>query len=177
MNPREPEVAAALADPEVARTYLETLRWPDGLAVCPGCSVKGRSRRLAHQPGSQSRPGLWKCGACRKQFTVTVNTLCQGSHVALNKWLMAVRLFCQSRHDPTAREIQDVLGVTYKSAWFMKDRFRYAMTEWNWRPKQIEAAMAQLLSIQPAHRQENALEKRIALNERRRELRAPVVIS
>ena len=61
---------------ESARTYLESLLWPDGL-VCPHC----RSKKATRVTGETGRPGLLMCNACRKQFTVTVGTIFEDSHI------------------------------------------------------------------------------------------------
>jgi len=87
----------AKLDADQAREHLEQLRWPNGVA-CPHCgSVE--AYKLKGKPESKQpvRKGVYKCKHCRKQFTVTVGTLFEGSHVALNKWLMAVFLMCSSK--------------------------------------------------------------------------------
>ncbi len=71
-----------------ARMYIEKLRWPNG-PVCPHCGGV-EPYRITAKPGSKTRDGLYKCKACRKQFTVTVGTIFEDSHIPLNKWLMAI---------------------------------------------------------------------------------------
>jgi transposase-like protein len=121
---------------EKAREYLEQLLWPNG-AVCPHCGLVGKSYRLAPQEGGKShvRPGVWKCGVCRKQFTVKVGTIFEDSHIPLQKWLLAIHLVCSSKKGISAHQLHRMLGVTYKSAWFMAHRIRYAMTEMGMLPK------------------------------------------
>ena len=112
-----------------ARGYIESLRWPNG-PVCPRCgSVK--TYRLIPKEGSKhpGRPGLLKCGDCRKQFTVTVGTIFEDSHIPLAKWLLAIHLMCSSKKGISAHQLHRELGMTYKSAWFMAHRVRYAMTQ------------------------------------------------
>jgi transposase-like protein len=111
-----------------AREKLEALRWPQG-AVCPKCGTVGEAYRLTPKPGSSTRKGLWKCRACRSQFTVTVGTIFEDSHIPLSKWLLAVHLLCASKKGMSAHQLHRMLGVTYKSAWFMAHRIRYAMTQ------------------------------------------------
>lgn len=106
-----------------AREYLEALRWLNG-AVCPHCGVVGDHYALK---GSAHRPGLWKCKDCRKQFSVTVGTVFERSKIPLNKWLLAVHLMCASKKAISSHQIHRMLGVTYKSAWFMTHRIREAM--------------------------------------------------
>lgn len=108
-----------------AREHLESLRWPTG-AVCPHC---GGDQKIYAIKGKAARPGLYKCGGCRKQFTVTVGTVFEGSKIPLNKWLMAVHLMCASKKGISSHQLHRMLGVTYKTAWFMSHRIREAMKE------------------------------------------------
>ena len=127
------DIAKSYHDEDSARAFLESERWPDGKAACPKCGEIGRSYRLQPKEGSKSavRKGVWKCGACRKQFTVTVGTIFEDSHIPLNKWLMAIHLLCSSKKGMSAHQLHRMLGVTYKSAWFMAHRIRYAMAHLN----------------------------------------------
>ena len=111
------------ADVDKARDYLESIRWPDGV-ICPHCGVEGAYRLM----GESTRKGLCKCRKCRRQFTVTVGTIFQGSHIPLNKWLYAIYLMCESKKSISANQIHRDLGITYKSAWFMAHRIREAMS-------------------------------------------------
>ena len=110
-----------------ARKHLEAVRWPDG-AVCPHCGCIDRSYRIR---GKTARKGLWACGDCRSQFTVTVGTLFERSKVPLHKWLLAVHLISSSKKGMSAHQMHRMLGVTYKTAWFMAHRIREAMREKN----------------------------------------------
>lgn len=118
------------SDPEAARAFLEAQRWPDG-PVCPFCGLIGEAYKLQAKPNSKSpvRPGVWKCGGCRKQFTVTVGTVFEDSHIPLNTWLLALHLLCSSKKGMSAHQLHRMLGITYKSAWFMAHRIRWAMTQ------------------------------------------------
>jgi transposase-like protein len=107
-----------------AAEYLESVRWPDG-PVCPHC---GESERKPYALKSKTRR-LWKCAACRKQYTVTVGTIFESSHIPLHKWLWAFYLLCSSKKGMSAHQLHRMLGVTYKSAWFMCHRIRYAMEQ------------------------------------------------
>jgi len=117
-------------DADKAREYLEAKRWPDG-PVCPHCGILDEATRLSREEGAKGhgRPGLLNCRACRKQFSVTVGTIFEDSHIPLNKWLMAFHLLCASKKGISAHQLHRMLGVTYKSAWFMAHRIRYAMTQ------------------------------------------------
>lgn len=112
-------------DDDAARAHLEALRWPNG-AVCPHCGGTERNSRLG---GESHRPGLWFCGDCRTQFTVTVGTVFERSKVPLHKWVLATHLICSSKNGISARQLHRILGVTYKTAWFMSHRIREAMTD------------------------------------------------
>lgn len=106
-----------------AREYLEALRWSNGI-VCPHCASVGKHYRLE---GKAHRAGLLKCVDCREQFTVTVGTVFERSKIALNIWLQAVYLLCSSKKGISAKQLERMLGVTYKTAWFMAHRIREAM--------------------------------------------------
>src|SRR5881396_3192293 len=113
----------------MARDLLESLRWPNG-AVCPKCG--GDNPYLLTPKPTSKRPGrkgLWKCRKCRKQFTVTVGTIFEDSHIPIGKWLLAIHLLCASKKGMSAHQLHRMLGLTYKSAWFMAHRIRHAMTK------------------------------------------------
>ncbi len=118
---------ARFQNADAARQHLEQLRWPTG-AICPHCG--GTERNVLLQ-GKATRPGLYFCGDCRTQFTVTVGTVFERSKIALNVWLQAVHLMCASKKGVSAKQIERMLGVTYKTAWFMCHRIREAMTNPN----------------------------------------------
>lgn len=123
--------APEFLDPETARKHLEALRWPHG-PICPHCGSEGKAWTLKkRKEGAKTREGLYRCASyqCRKQFTVTVGTLFEGSKVPLNKWLMAVYLMCASKKGMSAHQLHRMLGVTYKTAWFMGHRIREAMAD------------------------------------------------
>jgi transposase-like protein len=77
--------------------------------------------------GESTRDGLYKCADCRQPFTVTVGTVFERSKIALNVWLQAVYLLCSSKKGMSSHQLHRVLGVTYKTAWFMTHRIREAM--------------------------------------------------
>jgi transposase-like protein len=114
--------------PEAAREYLEKLHWPNG-PVCPHCGEMKRIYAIAANPAKKVRAGLKKCGKCRKQFTVTVGTIFEDSHVPLNMWLIAVYLLCSSKKGMSAHQLHRMLGVTYRTAWFMFHRLRFAVRQ------------------------------------------------
>jgi len=117
--------APMFADEEAARQALEASRWPDG-PVCPHC---GSSGKIAKLETKSVRPGLYYCGNCEKQFSVTIGTVFERSHVPLTKWWLAVHLLSSSKKSMSAHQLHRMLGVTYKTAWFMARRIREAMLD------------------------------------------------
>jgi transposase-like protein len=111
-------------DDDAARAYLEGVRWPNG-PVCPHCKSEDEYRL----EGEAHRKGLLKCGDCRKQYSVTVGTVFERSKIPLSKWLMAAYLLCSSKKGISAHQLSRTLGVTYKTAWFLAHRIRFAMTD------------------------------------------------
>ncbi|MGB7131605.1 MAG: IS1595 family transposase, partial [Candidatus Sulfotelmatobacter sp.] len=122
---------------EKARAFLENLRWPNG-PVCPHC--KGmKAYKLKPKANSKKpvRPGVYKCHDCEQQFTVTVNTIFEDSHILLHKWLYAIHLLCASKKGMSAHQLHRMLEVTYKTAWFMAHRIRYMMSQPSYKQKMV----------------------------------------
>jgi transposase-like protein len=127
-----------LRDDDAAREYLEKLFWPEGV-TCPHCGVvrdgivpvKATSaRKKPLKPGQKHRParkGVYHCNSCSQQFTVTVGTVMESSHIPLRKWVHAFHMMCASKKGASAHQLFREIGVTYKSAWFMEHRIREAM--------------------------------------------------
>jgi len=104
-----------------ARKYFELLRWPNG-PICPACGVIPNAYRLLptlSKKDTHVRDGVWKCRDCRKQFTVTVGTIFEDSHIPLNKWVLAYQLLNKGIN---AHQLHKILQITYRSARFMIDR-------------------------------------------------------
>ena len=133
-------------DEAKARKHFEKLRWPNG-PICPHCGAYGetigkvvRKRKLTSKPtpeGKKHRPqrdGLYYCNYCDEQFTVTVGTVMERSHVPLNKWLMGFVLMASSKKGISAKQLQRNLAVTYRTAWFLAHRIREAMRNPNASP-------------------------------------------
>jgi len=121
------DLAKYFSDEDAARELLEKMKWPNG-AACPRCGgadpYKLTPKATSKKPG---RKGLYKCRACRKQFTVTVGTVFEDSHIPLSKWLLAIHLLASSKKGMSAHQLHRNLGISYKGAWFMAHRLRYAM--------------------------------------------------
>jgi transposase-like protein len=109
-----------------ARATLECIRWPTG----PVCTHCGATDRITKFQGRAHRVGVYKCGDCGEQFTVTVGTVMEQSHLPIRTWLMAFALLCSAKKGVSALQLQRQLGLgSYRSAWHMAHRIRYAMTQ------------------------------------------------
>src|SRR5438477_2622224 len=110
-------------DEDQARAYFERLRWPNG----PGCVHCG-STDVYRLQGQSTRPGLLECRDCRKQFSVTVGSVMEDSHLPLTTWARAFHLMCTSKKGISALQLQRNLGLgSYRTAWFLAHRIREAM--------------------------------------------------
>jgi len=112
-------------DADKAREWLETRRWPAG-PICPHCTNSDQTR-IALLRGAAHRCGLYKCKECQGQFTVTVKTAMERSHIPLNKWVLAMFLIASSRKNVSTDQMRGALKVSHKSAWFIAHRIREAM--------------------------------------------------
>jgi transposase-like protein len=120
-------------NPEKARAWLEAQRWPEG-PICPHCgnSTPDKITRFQSKPGPKGkshRPGVMKCNECLEQFTVTVGTVMERSHIALHKWVLAMFLLAASKKGMSTHQIHRTLGLPYKTGWFLMHRVREAMRE------------------------------------------------
>src|ERR1700731_150641 len=106
-----------------AFAYVEARLWPNG-PVCPHC---GETARIGRLQGKTTRPGLYKCYACKKPFTVRMGTIFEDSHLPLHLWLQVIHLFCCSKKGIATRQIQRMLNCSMKTAWFLGHRIRAAM--------------------------------------------------
>jgi transposase-like protein len=121
-------------DEAAAFAHIESVLWANGRA-CPHCgtvdnsyALKGvRSKPSKKNPEGAERHGLYKCGDCRKQFTVRKGTIFEESHLPMHKWLQAIYLMCASKKGFSAHQMHCVLEVQYKTAWFLCHRIREAM--------------------------------------------------
>jgi transposase-like protein len=108
-----------------AYAYVENIVWESG-RFCPHCDVVGKSGPLK---GKSTRIGTYKCYACRKPFTVKVGTIFEKSHVPMHIWLQAMHLICSSKKGFSANQFCRVLGVDFKTGWFIWHRIREAMKD------------------------------------------------
>jgi transposase-like protein len=108
-----------------AREHLEAIRWPDG-PICPHCG-NADSDQITALKGKSHRAGLFQCNECREHFTVTVGSVMERSHIPVHKGVLAFHLMNASKKGMSAHQLHRMLGITYKSAWFMAHRIREAM--------------------------------------------------
>ena len=112
------EAIRHFTDSDVCLKFVVELRWPNG-PVCPRCQGKELSFLSTRR--------LWKCKACKKQFSVKVGTIFEDSPLGLDKWLAGIWLIANAKNGVSSWEIHRALGITQKSAWFMGHRIRLAM--------------------------------------------------
>ena len=102
------------------RARLEELRWPEGVE-CPRCDSKSVNRLEDRYQ--------YQCRSCRYQFSVTAGTIFHDTHLPLWKWFLAVYLIVESKKGISANQLKRMIGVTYKTAWYLAHRIRDALNE------------------------------------------------
>ena len=116
---------------ETARQHLESIRWKNGI-VCPHCKCSDQAQfalRSAN-PAKKVRSGLRFCSNCQSQFTVTIGTVFESTHIPLRKWLIAWYLICSSKKGISSLQLQRLLELgSYRSALFMAHRIRHALKD------------------------------------------------
>ncbi|HEX2049015.1 MAG TPA: IS1595 family transposase [Actinomycetota bacterium] len=112
------EAVRYFSDLDGATAFVAKLRWPDG-PVCPSCGHREHSYLTTRR--------LWKCKACKRQFSVKVGTIFEDSKIGLDKWGPAVWLVANCKNGVSSHELGRSLGVCQKTAWFMLHRIRLAM--------------------------------------------------
>src|SRR5205085_752852 len=125
------QIQSRFGTDEAARRYLEEIRWGHGV-VCPHCKNTDQKRiwEIKENRAKKIRAGLYHCAKCDKQFTVTVGTIFEDSHIPLRKWLVAWYLLCSSKKGISSLQIQRMLGLgSYRTALFMMHRIRYALAQ------------------------------------------------
>ena len=110
------------------RQYLENIRWPNG-PICPKCGTPEPYLITRKSKTKNKVPSLYKCKGCRKQFTVTVGTIFEGSKIPLQKWFAAIYPMCAFKRGISAYHVHIQARITYKSAWFICHRIREALRE------------------------------------------------
>src|SRR5271165_2173739 len=110
-------------DEDAARAHLESVRWPNG-PVCPHCGVINEATLMK---GKSHRKGLYHCNACEQPFTIMVGSVMERSKIPLAKWVLGFHLMAASKKGVSSHQLHRMLGITYKSAWFLSMRIREAM--------------------------------------------------
>jgi transposase-like protein len=116
---------------ESARAYWESIHWPNG-AVCPHCKNKNQKAiwKITANKSKKVREGLHQCGKCNAQFTSTIGTIFEDSHIPLRKWLVAFYLNSASKKGISSLQLQRILGLgSYRTALFMQHRIRHALRD------------------------------------------------
>ena len=113
--------APQFTDEAAAIAHLEASRWPDGFN-CPHCGSLN-----VHRMAGKTQAGYFLCNDCRDKFTCRTGTVMERSHIPVHKWLLAIHLLSASKKGMSAHQLHRMLGVTYKSAWFLAHRIRTAM--------------------------------------------------
>ena len=98
---------------------VASVKWPNGVPVCPRCSSKKHSFLKTRL--------MWKCRECKKQYSVKIGTIFEDSAIGLDKWLCAMWMLANCKNGVSSYEVARTLEVTQKTAWFMLHRIRYAM--------------------------------------------------
>ena len=125
------QINTRFASDETAREYIETILWPKG-PVCPHCKNADAKRiwKIQANPDKKIRAGLYRCAECNKEFTVTVGTIFEDSHIPLRKWLIACYLICSSKKGISSLQLQRILDLgSYRTALFMTHRIRHAIQD------------------------------------------------
>lgn len=124
------ELSAIAKNEAKAIKMIEGVVWPNG-PVCPFCDATDRIYVLegVKDKKGRVRPGLKKCGHCKKQFTVRKGTIFEESLIPMGKWLLAIHMMCSSKKGVSAAQLQRMLKLSYKSAHFMCHRVRLAMAQ------------------------------------------------
>lgn len=118
------EMLKSLPDDKSCREYLESKVWNGGVPVCPHCGVIDANHYKLKIKGEFK--GMYKCKGCRERFTVTIDTMFEGSHIPLRKWFIAIYIFSLHKKGVSSHQLASDLGITQKSAWFMLSRIRNA---------------------------------------------------
>ena len=109
-------------DEAKAVAHLEASRWPNG-PVCPYCNS-----RNVHRMGGKTQAGMFLCNGCRDKFSARVGSVMERSHIPVHKWLLAIHLMSASKKGVSSKQLERMLGISYKSAWFLSMRIREAMS-------------------------------------------------
>ena len=119
----------ACADELAAVEFMEGQRWGSS-PCCPRCTDTDVSQ-MKGKDGSRNMRFLWRCRGCKQQYTVRVGTIMEDSPIPLRHWCYAFWAACSSLKGVSAKQIERLTGLSYKSALFMMHRIRWAMAPAN----------------------------------------------
>ena len=77
----------------------------------------------------KSRPRLLECLDCGRQTSLTAGTAMHRSKLPLTTWFWAAHLMATHSNGMSARQLEDQLGVTYKTAWLLAQKLRRSMVD------------------------------------------------
>ena len=124
------DVSKQLANDEQCLSFLEKVRWPNGVRcpVCGGDKIGNIERKSRTK---NKRTKLYVClePSCKQQFSATSGTLFHDSHLPLNKWFLAMALIADAKKGMSANQLSRHLKVNYRTAWYLAHRIREAMQE------------------------------------------------
>ena len=127
------QISKQYSNEEEAYKFLESIRWENG-TLCPHCGNIGAYLMEPESGERKTRTGkityrrVWRCLDCKKQFSVLVGTIFEDSRIPLSKWLLAIHELNANKNGISSCELGRKLGITQKSAWFMAQRIRFAMS-------------------------------------------------
>lgn len=124
--PKASLTAPEFTNEDAAIAHVEASRWPNGEATSPHCGSVN-----VHRMAGKTQAGYFLCNDCRDKFTCRTGTVMERSHIPVHKWLLAIHLLSASKAGMSAHQLHRMLGITYKSAWFLAHRIREAMIETN----------------------------------------------
>jgi len=127
------QIAKQYSDENEAYRFLESIRWETGI-ICPHCNHIGATFIEPEKGRRKTRTGkitfrrIWRCESCKKQFSVLIGTIFEDSRIPLSKWLLAIHELNSDKNGISSCEIARKLGITQKTAWFIGQRIRFAIT-------------------------------------------------
>lgn len=114
------------------RTYLERLRWPNGIH-CTRCAGKKITRLTVTQTRKDvtRTRNILECKTCKYQFTVTAGSIFHDSHLPLTTWFMVIAMMCEAKKGVSANQVARHFSINYRTAWHLCHRIRKAMDSGN----------------------------------------------
>ena len=106
-------------DPQGEHALFQA-RWPEGFQ-CPACGYQ-KSCRLRTRK-------VWQCIRCQHQASLTAGALFDNTKLPLSTGHLALYLLTQSKNGISAMDLKRQLGVSYNTAWRVKQKLMQAMRE------------------------------------------------